>query len=331
MKILIISGFLGAGKTTFIKEMVKATKREYIILENEFADINIDGEILKKDENLAPKELDVYELTNGCICCNMKGDFTASLLVIDNSLNPDFLIIEPSGVGVLSSIIDAIKKVEYERIQLLKPIAIVDAMTYFKYKEKYNNVFIDQIKNATYVQLSKTEQMAPGDIDGIRRDILTINPDCIVYGEHYKQATMDYWDNLFEGELNATITPLDDPDSGLQNMSYRNACCKNLGAFMCFLNQIVLGFYGDICRAKGVIKTDEGNLRFDLVDGIYAVTGAGDDETNHVIFIGNDLNTLQLKTKLVDMSGNVKVRVGQKGLVKGLAAKGVTRVKKSRG
>ena len=97
LKILVISGFLGAGKTTFIKEMVKSTKREYVIFENEFGDVNIDGEILRNNteemkENNQKNgnvELNVWELTSGCACCSTKADFISSLLVIDNTLNPD--------------------------------------------------------------------------------------------------------------------------------------------------------------------------------------------------------------------------------------------------
>ena len=81
MKILVISGFLGAGKTTFIKEMVRSTGREYVIFENEFGDVNIDGEILKnKSETNDEKEieLNVWELTSGCACCSTKADFMSS-------------------------------------------------------------------------------------------------------------------------------------------------------------------------------------------------------------------------------------------------------------
>ena len=115
MKILVISGFLGAGKTTFIKEMLKSTKREYVIFENEFGDVNIDSEILKNNNETEEKEieLNVWELTSGCACCSTKADFMSSLLVIDNTLNPDFLIVEPSGIAVLSNILNNVKNVEF--------------------------------------------------------------------------------------------------------------------------------------------------------------------------------------------------------------------------
>ena len=152
MKILVISGFLGAGKTTFIKEMIKATQRQFVIFENEFADVNIDSGILKNENN---KDIEVWEMSNGCVCCSTQSDFAASLVLIDNALNPDFLIVEPSGVAILSNVIKNIKKSEYERINMLNPLTIVDVSTYFKYKVKYRDIFLDQIKSTKYIQFSK--------------------------------------------------------------------------------------------------------------------------------------------------------------------------------
>lgn len=91
MKILIVSGFLGAGKTTLIKEMANKTKRDFVVMENEYGDVDIDSNILK-DEGM-----NIWELTEGCVCCTMKQDFASSILTIANSLDPEYLIVEPTG------------------------------------------------------------------------------------------------------------------------------------------------------------------------------------------------------------------------------------------
>ena len=103
MKILIVSGFLGAGKTTLIKEMANKTKRDFVIMENEYGDVDIDSNMLK-DEGM-----NIWELTEGCVCCSMKQDFATSILTIANSLDPEFLIVEPTGVAKLGNIINNIK------------------------------------------------------------------------------------------------------------------------------------------------------------------------------------------------------------------------------
>ena len=93
MKILLVSGFLGAGKTTFIEEMTRKVKKDFVVLENEYGEVGIDGDLLKKDYDK------VWEMTEGCICCSMKSDFANSVMTIANSMDPEILIVEPTGVG----------------------------------------------------------------------------------------------------------------------------------------------------------------------------------------------------------------------------------------
>ena len=233
LKILVISGFLGAGKTTFIKEMVRCTKREYVIFENEFGDVNIDGEILRNNseemnrnmENGIEREdveLNVWELTSGCACCSTKADFISSLLVIDNTLNPDFLIVEPSGIAILSNILNNVANASYERIKIFPPITIVDARTYFKYRNKYAEIFMDQVKTAVHIQLSKTENMTDDEINLIYEDIKAVNQNAHIHTADYHNQSMDYWNSLFSGELLKTgNSDLIDVKNKMQNVTYK--------------------------------------------------------------------------------------------------------------
>ncbi|MGP1361176.1 MAG: GTP-binding protein [Candidatus Fimenecus sp.] len=111
MKILIISGFLGAGKTSFIKAMSKAVGRQFVIVENEFSELDIDAQFLKNNNEMEnSSDMKVWELSEGCICCSLKLDFSNSVLTIANTLDPDFLIVEPSGIAQLSNILSQLKK-----------------------------------------------------------------------------------------------------------------------------------------------------------------------------------------------------------------------------
>ncbi len=141
MKILIVSGFLGSGKTSFIKALAKASKKQFVIVENEFAELGLDAELIKSDDNL---EMEIWELTEGCICCSLNLDFSNSVLTIANTLNPEYLIVEPSGVALTSNIVKQLNKICYEQIELLSPITIVDAQNYRLSKEKYPDYFYDQ-------------------------------------------------------------------------------------------------------------------------------------------------------------------------------------------
>lgn len=161
MKILIISGFLGAGKTSFIKAMSKAVGRQFVIVENEFSELDVDAQFLKNNNEMEnSSDMKVWELSEGCICCSLKLDFSNSVLTIANTLDPDFLIVEPSGIAQLSNILSQLKKICYERIELLPPITIIDAENYIKSKEEFSDYFSDQINAASTIVVSKSENLS---------------------------------------------------------------------------------------------------------------------------------------------------------------------------
>ena len=166
MKILLVSGFLGAGKTTFIKEMSKNINLEFVVLENEYADIGVDKDFL--DE----KNLDVWEMSEGCICCSMKGDFKSSIKRIYSEINPEYLLIEPTGLGMLSSIIENIKELNNEDIEILRPISLIDVTSFDEYLESFNNFFLDNLNNTGKVILTKLESIDPLEIENIKNRIL---------------------------------------------------------------------------------------------------------------------------------------------------------------
>lgn len=135
MKILIVSGFLGAGKTTFIKRLARNVDQRFAILENEYGAAGIDGARL--GQNRQGTQKNVWEMTEQCICCIGKKDFAASVLTIANVVDPEYLIVEPTGVGSLARIIENLRQIEYERIQLLSPVTIVDVYSYRRYMAEY--------------------------------------------------------------------------------------------------------------------------------------------------------------------------------------------------
>ena len=154
MDILIVSGFLGAGKTTFIKALSKKTGKEFAILENEYSDLGVDG------ERLQDSTINIWELTEGCICCSTKQDFAQSVLTIANTISPDYLVVEPTGVAKLGNIIKNLQRIEYEKIRLLSPICILDIEGIRSYGNEFPDIFKDQICSAGQVILSKTENLS---------------------------------------------------------------------------------------------------------------------------------------------------------------------------
>ena len=174
MKILIVSGFLGAGKTTFIKRLARNVDQRFAILENEYGAAGIDGARL--GQNRQGTQKNVWEMTEQCICCIGKKDFAASVLTIANVVDPEYLIVEPTGVGSLARIIENLRQIEYERIQLLSPVTIVDVYSYRRYMAEYPELYQDQIRSADTIIVSKTEACQAEEKQRIQKFLQEINP-----------------------------------------------------------------------------------------------------------------------------------------------------------
>ncbi|MDO4649448.1 MAG: GTP-binding protein, partial [Eubacteriales bacterium] len=154
VKIDIISGFLGAGKTTLIKKLLKdAFQGEQVVLiENEFGEIGIDGGFLKE------AGIEIREMNSGCICCSLVGDFGTSLKEVINTYHPDRILIEPSGVGKLSDVIKAVQDVKDEvELELNSYTTVVDAKKCKMYMKNFGEFFNNQVACAGAIIMSRTD------------------------------------------------------------------------------------------------------------------------------------------------------------------------------
>ena len=153
-KIDIISGFLGAGKTTFIKKLLEEAiaGEQVVLIENEFGEIGIDGGFLKD------AGIEIREMNSGCICCSLVGDFGASLAEVITKYRPERIIIEPSGVGKLSDVVKAVVDVSADmEVELNSAVTIVDAAKCKMYMKNFGEFFNNQIENAGTIVLSRTD------------------------------------------------------------------------------------------------------------------------------------------------------------------------------
>lgn len=156
-KVDIISGFLGAGKTTLISKLLKEAlnKEQVVLIENEFGEIGIDGGFLKDSG------IEIREMNSGCICCSLVGDFGASLKEVVDKYHPDRIIIEPSGVGKLSDVIKAVKDLHIENeIQLNSASTVADASKCKVYMKNFGEFFNNQIEHAGTIILSRTQNVS---------------------------------------------------------------------------------------------------------------------------------------------------------------------------
>ncbi len=151
-KITIFSGFLGAGKTTLIKKLIKEgyNGEKLVLIENEFGQIGIDGGFLKD------AGIEITEMNSGCICCSLVGDFGKALVQVLEEYKPDRIIIEPSGVGKLSDVISAVRKIDSHDVELDGFTTVVDAKKCKMYQKNFGEFFNNQIEHASCVILSHT-------------------------------------------------------------------------------------------------------------------------------------------------------------------------------
>lgn len=203
-KIDVVSGFLGAGKTTLIKKLLgeALSDTKVVLIENEFGEIGIDGGFLKE------AGIEIKEMNSGCICCSLVGDFGTSLKEVMNTYAPERILIEPSGVGKLSDVMKAVQDViDTKDVVLNSAVAVVDASKCKMYIKNFGEFFINQIEHAGTIILSRTGNISEEKLN-----------KCIeLIREHNEKATIitTPWDKIDGKDILATIEGAKDLEAEL--------------------------------------------------------------------------------------------------------------------
>ncbi len=332
-KIDIFSGFLGAGKTTLIKKLIKEayTGEKLVLIENEFGEIGIDGGFMKE------AGINVTEMNSGCICCSLVGDFSVALKEVLDTYSPDRILIEPSGVGKLSDVIRAVMNVDSDNIKLNSFAAVVDAKKCRVYMKNFGEFFNDQIEHAGCILLSHTDDMSDENIEKCVNLIRAHNETAVV--------VTTPWDKLSgvqllgaterKSTLDEVIAELKDEHKNTchhcaHHHHHHEACEDELhhgsshehhhehhhhadevfdswGAETVKkyteeeINNILVSLleeekYGMILRAKGMVEKDGENwIHFDYIPGEPDVRPGVADVTGKICVIGSKLNKDNLK------------------------------------
>lgn len=323
-KVDIISGFLGAGKTTFIKLLIENVfaGEKLVLIENEFGEIGIDGGFLKD------AGIEITEMNSGCICCTLVGDFSKALRKVIEEYHPDRVLIEPSGVGKLSDVSKAIEHVKKEAdIEIEGRITIVDGKKAKMYLKNFGEFFKDQVAYANTIVVSRTQMMEDHSIE-----------ECVkMLREENKEASIisTSWDKLSKEAIEHALSP----NTQLEGIFEEEKCpvCSHEhhheGACGCghehhhhhhhHADEIFTSWgqetahkytegeldfllkalsetegYGTILRAKGIVEMENGSWKqFDLVPQEYEVRESAADYTGRLCVIGTDLKEDEL-TKL---------------------------------
>ena len=308
----IISGFLGAGKTTLIQTMVPAVfeNRKVVVIENDFGDAGIDEELLKGDS------LTVASLNSGCICCSLNGDFNRSLEQVVKEYAPEVILVEPSGAGRLSDIIKACMN-QKDLVKICRCITVVDVMNFDKYRENFGDVFINQIQFGDLILLSHLSGKA-GEIRETMDKIRKLNPEA--------RIEADFWDGIpaevFRDGDRVSLT-----ESLMEDLKKPIALNRKIRtggkgecavrplfrftrdfflsvSFDCEevlteeelkakINRVTGQADGMILRGKGIVKGSAGSISFHYIPGMLKIQSLR-GEGNSVCFIGTGIKKEQI-------------------------------------
>ena len=204
-KIDIISGFLGAGKTTFIKKMLEEgfQGEQIVLIENEFGEVGIDGGFLKD------AGIEITEMNSGCICCSLVGDFAENLHKVIQQFHPDRILIEPSGVGKLSDVMKSVIDIEKEEnVKLNALVTVVNACKASKQMKAFGEFFNNQIEYATTVVLSRAQSATPEQLEFCVKQIQALNPNAAVITTAWDAISGEQILKVMEGQDNLEMKTL---------------------------------------------------------------------------------------------------------------------------
>jgi len=266
MKVTIVYGFLGSGKTTFIRYLVAliAPEQKVAILVNELGEIGVDGEILASDN------LFVEELTSGCICCSIRGDFIKVMEEIYQKWQPERLIIEPTGVAIPEHIEEVFTYTSTSSFAYIDTIiTIVDASRFEVIKEDFEPLLVEQIAKADPVIVNKADLVEESDIRKVVEEVRQLNPTAAIYTTTFCQITPELLlGNIQPPAKKAIPKPLQDTNTemGLESLSV-DLYELPLSHLKEVLKRFDSGEFGRIIRAKGFVRTDEGKFQVDYTMG----------------------------------------------------------------
>lgn len=196
-KIDIISGFLGAGKTTFIKKMIEEafTGEKLVLIENEFGEIGIDGGFLKD------AGIEINEMNSGCICCSLVGDFGKNLKEVIEKFHPDRILIEPSGVGKLSDVMKSVIDVQASHdVKLNALVTVVNAKKAVKQMKSFGEFFNNQIEYATTIVLSRSQNTSPEELEFCVKQMQELNKKAAIITTPWDEINGEQVRKVIEGQ-----------------------------------------------------------------------------------------------------------------------------------
>jgi G3E family GTPase len=319
-EIYIVSGFLGAGKTTLIRKLLKEAfyQEKVVLLENDFGEVSVDAALLKSGG------IEVKEINSGCICCSLSGDFVKAVREIHRQYRPDKIIIEPSGVGKLSDVARACEDPAIQPpVNIKRKITVADAARCQSYLDNFGEFYEDQIENADVIVLSHTAEH-PDKANAAVDSIKALNPHVPVFSKPWNQIGADEilfprrgqhgqeecspnygyshdsshdheyeydhdhgHDHECDHDHDHSAEEVFDTVTIRTTRKFRNDELKN------FIYRLERDFPGTVLRAKGILRGINGYIELQYLPGDLKIEDC-DTEGDMLNIIGKDLNKQEL-------------------------------------
>jgi len=307
IKVDVISGFLGSGKTTLVKKLLQVHQKEKVVLiENEFGDIGIDGDLMEREG------FEVFEISSGCICCIMQKDFVQMLTRIIEEFHPERIIIEPTGISILSEIIDILRKPQFTSLlQINSLVTVVDSVHYLQQCEVFGEFFEDQITNASVLTLSKSQLVDRTTLDKILISLREFNQDGEIIDKSWDDLGPEEFVNLLDAQADLDLSDILHTDyKPCRENEFEALALKTSRAFSReelerFLSLLCQPQYGQVLRGKGFLKSPEGFLDFSYTNGQFTVSASQFKSSGKLCLIGKSLKEKEIKDLFKIKSGGL--------------------------
>ena len=325
-KIDIISGFLGAGKTTFIKKMISEafSGEKVVLIENEFGEVGVDGGFLKD------AGIEISEMNSGCICCSLVGDFDKNLREVVEKFTPDRIVIEPSGVGKLSDVMTSVINLEGDLdVKLNALVTVVNAAKAAKQMKAFGEFFNNQIEYATVIVLSRTQGMDDAKLEATVKQMQDLNSKAAIITTPWDNIQGAQILKVMEGQDNLEMKTLAEEEHHRHEHEHHHhehehehhhehgedCTCGCHDHHHHHADEVFTSYgketphkfnketienamkqfaetedYGVIVRSKGMVESTDGTwIYFDFVDGDYELREGAPDYTGRIVVIGAEI------------------------------------------
>ncbi|HTY21856.1 MAG TPA: GTP-binding protein [Desulfomonilaceae bacterium] len=320
MIVNIVYGFLGAGKTTFIRYMMENPPQgeKVVILVNEFGEVGIDGLVLS---SYGAQVAEVVELPSGCICCTIASDFRRQVLELHHRFAPDRMIVEPTGVATISQIMQIVEGEDLRPLYSeLSLIHLLDASQLLSFIKSHRHFMENQIRRSKSVLLNKIDRVKPTMLNLLLESIKEINPEVTVYPTSFARLDPSLLETILgishHKEEGPGLRPQPeeahvlgdqedhDHDHGLadefESFGRRYSDSFSRRCLESFFQTLKAGSYGNVVRAKGIFRTSEDWIRLELASGEVLIEPAPTGEYSAVSIIGQDMVAQAMDDALAD-------------------------------